>query len=446
MANLQDCKNFKVVGIGSLAAKQLPTLKAAGYRVEQLPAPANLDPSYSNETSVYLLDAKLGDITKSIGDLKTLSPTAPIVVISADKKAKEITDSLAAGAYWYLTGDFKGEELNYIIARACVLNELSNLPAVGRAQAPLPEVQAIVAKSAAMKETLSRAKVIAELDTTVLLTGESGTGKTTLARFIHQLSSVSSGPFIPVSCASIPRELLEAELFGHEKGSFTGAAASRPGLVELANKGTLFLDEVGDLPLDLQPKILTFLQDRSARRVGGRQQYSVDVRVIAATNRDLRQMCARQEFREDLFYRLNVISLEIPPLRSRRDDVPALISAVLDNIAKRRGAASYRLAAAALDSATKYNWPGNVRELENILERASAFAKNTTISEEELGLGRDAPQRGSSANLSGFTMAELETRAIRDTLETTGGDKAAAAKMLGISLKTIYNKINRYGI
>jgi transcriptional regulator with PAS, ATPase and Fis domain len=297
-----------------------------------------------------------------------------------------------------------------------------------------------------MKETLSRTKVIAELDTTVLLTGESGTGKTTIARYIHQLSSVSSGPFIPVSCASIPRELLEAELFGHEKGSFTGAAASRPGLVELANKGTLFLDEVGDLPLDLQPKILTFLQDRSARRVGGRQQYSVDVRVIAATNRDLRQICIRQEFREDLFYRLNVISLEVPPLRSRRDDIPALISSVLDNIAKRRGAASYRLAAPALDSAIKYNWPGNVRELENVLERASAFAKDTTLSAEELGLGREAPLSGSTANLSGLTMAELETRAIRDTLETTGGDKAAAAKMLGISLKTIYNKINKYGI
>lgn len=444
MTTPQDCKNFKVTGIGSLAAKQLPTLSAVGYRVEEHKNTSALDTLQPDETSVYLLDARLGAITKSIEELKSKNPNAPIVVISADRKAKEINESLDAGAFWYLTNDCKAEDLNYIVARACVLNELSRLPAVGRAQAPLPEVQPLVAKSPAMRETLSRAKVIAELDTTLLLTGESGTGKTTLARYIHQLSGVSTGPFISVSCASIPRELLEAELFGHEKGAFTGAAASRPGLVELANKGTLFLDEVGDLPIDLQPKILTFLQERSARRVGGRQQYSVDVRVIAATNRDLRQMCSRQEFREDLFYRLNVIALEVPPLRSRREDIPALISSVLDNVSKRRGAASYRLEAAALESASSYNWPGNVRELENVLERASAFAQSSTITAQDLGLGRDTPMNSPVSNLSGFTIAELEMRAIRDTLQATGGDKAAAAKMLGISLKTIYNKTSKY--
>ena len=270
--------------------------------------------------------------------------------------------------------------------------------------------------------------------------------KTTIARYIHQLSQLSSGPFVSVSCASIPRELLEAELFGHEKGAFTGASGSRPGLVELADKGTLFLDEVGDLPIDLQPKILTFLQDRTARRVGGRQQYSVDVRVVAATNRDLSAMCTKHEFREDLYFRLNVISLLIPPLRKRREDLIPLVNHILDNIAHRRGVSGYRLNPDAMKATLEHTWPGNVRELENALERSSAFAHDGKITLAELGLGGGQRNEAQVGKLSGFTLAQLEERAIRDTLEATSGDKSAAAKMLDISLKTIYNKLAKYRI
>lgn len=448
MDNVQHCKNFKIVGIGDLAARQLSHLADAGYQTTQLKNTSALQTlERSTETAVLLLDSELGELPQILSELQGELPNTPVIVLSNDRKPREVSESISSGAFWYLTSDCKVEDLQYVIARACVVHELSSMPAVSRAQAPALAVQPLVAKSQSMKETLERARVVAGLDTTVLLTGESGTGKTTLARFIHQSSFVSGGPFISVSCASIPRELLEAELFGHEKGAFTGAVSNRPGLVELADKGTLFLDEVGDLPIDLQPKILTFLQERAARRVGGRQQYRVDVRVIAATNRDLRELCQKQEFREDLYFRLNVISLVVPPLRSRKEDIAPLTSSILDSIARRRAAPGFRLSQSALAAACNYSWPGNVRELENVLERASIFAPGNTISETDLGLGRDhSIEQKHPINLAGFTIAELEEKLIRDTLKSTSGDKVLAAKMLGVSLKTIYNKITRYGI
>jgi DNA-binding NtrC family response regulator len=292
-----------------------------------------------------------------------------------------------------------------------------------------------------------RLEKIALLDSTALLTGESGTGKTTVARMIHERSARKKMPFVAVNCASLPSELIDAELFGHARGSFTGAVSDRPGRADAADGGTLFLDEIGDLPLELQPKLLTFLQDRTFHRIGDNLPRSVDVRIIAATHRDLRELCRKGVFREDLYFRLNVLGLTVPPLRDRPHDIIDMTAEILNRICRQRLSAPFELEPAAAEALQQYHWPGNVRELENVLENASAFCEDHQIRLTDLNLS-DSPgaHHVPTLTLAGKTLAEIERLAILETLSHCEGNKAQAARVLGISEKSIYNKMRRHGL
>lgn len=301
--------------------------------------------------------------------------------------------------------------------------------------------------------------LVAPIDVTLLLTGESGAGKGVVARAVHAASRRRAGPFVTVSCPVLPRDLLESELFGHERGAFTGALRSHAGAIERATGGTLFLDEVGDLPTELQPKLLTVLQDREYRRVGGSETLRADVRVIAATHANLRERVAARSFREDLFYRLNVVPIRVPPLRERLEDLPTLGAHILARIAASRGTEAASLSAAACEVLSTYAWPGNVRELENVLERATLSAvggrvrpedlpgevhgRGATLGEYDMG-GEGVEDTRASSALAGLTLAALERMAVEQTLTACGGNRAATARRLGVSDKTVRAMIRRH--
>jgi DNA-binding NtrC family response regulator len=300
---------------------------------------------------------------------------------------------------------------------------------------------------------------IAPLDATVLLTGETGTGKSMAAKFIHENSPRAGKPLVSVNCASLPRDLIECELFGHKRGSFTGAVEDRAGRAELADGGTLFLDEIGDLPLELQPKLLTFLQDRTAFRIGSNIPYKVDCRVIAATHRDLLSLCREKLFREDLFFRLDVLSVKLPPLRERKQEIVSIVESSLRRLASRYGRSYVEASDEFLDSILSHSWPGNIRELENVLERAVALAEGSVLTREDVRLSNysvaalpirndvPAPADNPSENsLAGMTLDDVEKMAVEQTLRSVGGNKARAARELGISEKSIYNKMKRLGL
>jgi len=291
----------------------------------------------------------------------------------------------------------------------------------------------ILGRSAALKQSLEQAaRVAAHRDVTVLIGGETGTGKELLARAIHYESPRAAEPFVEVNCAAIPANLLESELFGHEKGSFTGAVASKPGLFEMAHGGTLFLDEVATLPLELQPKLLRALETRAIRRVGGQQTRQVDVRLIAASHVDLRAAVGQGQFREDLFYRLNVIALALPPLRLREGDIELLAETFVSRIATGYGLPVPPLTPELRAALREHSWPGNIRELRNAIERALVLSPKGTLRIEELGLGRDPP-RGDGGLPFPTTIAALNRAAVGAMLELTRGNKSEAARRLGIS-------------
>jgi transcriptional regulator with GAF, ATPase, and Fis domain len=312
-----------------------------------------------------------------------------------------------------------------------------------------------VALSASMREVLSAVEDVAFANTTVLLLGESGTGKEVLARLIHRLSPRANAPWVAVNCAALPAELLESELFGHERGAFTGAADRRTGKVELADKGTLLLDEISELPLNLQAKLLRVLQEREVDRVGGARPVAVDVRVIATSNRDLAEMVARKQFRADLYYRLCVYPILLPPLRDRLEDVPPLAQHLLTEIAARIGRPAPELAPGALECLQAYAYPGNVRELANILERALVRCRSPRLGAEHLDPSlRAAPVKpavhvdiqpgdGLPPGLP-IELDALERLAITEALRRVGGNRTHAARLLGISLRTLRNKLRAW--
>jgi DNA-binding NtrC family response regulator len=377
----------------------------------------------------------------------------PTIIVSGQNQIKDAVAALKAGACDYVTKPFDPDELLACVAQAvrgarlarehCGLKQL--------VAHPIP-ADTYLAKSKPGRNLLCQVARIAPLDATVLITGESGTGKSTIARMIHHQGPRAAGPFVAVNCASLPRDLIESELFGHAKGAFTGATNDRPGRAEIADGGTLFLDEIGDLPLELQPKLLTFLQERTVQRVGCNKVRHVNVRVIAATHQELAAMCAERRFREDLYYRLNVLNLHIPPLRERLEDIEELTWHVLQRISRRRECVDYGIENDALEALRKYDWPGNIRELENTLERASAFCHQYQISTHDIefaAVSRAAiedHQQVAVPTLAGKTLAEIEKQAIAETLTACGGNKALTARQLGISEKSIYNKMRRHGM
>jgi transcriptional regulator with PAS, ATPase and Fis domain len=305
---------------------------------------------------------------------------------------------------------------------------------------------AIVAEAPEMRAVLRMGAQVAPTDATVLILGESGTGKELIARAIHEASQRREGPFIKVDCTALPEGLLESELFGHEKGAFTDAAAEKPGRFELAHGGTLFLDEVGELPLSLQAKLLRVLQERAFERVGGTRTLSVDVRILAATNRDLAKAIKASQFREDLYYRLNVVPVVVPPLRRRPEDILPLAAHFLQHFGARYGKAVQEISPEAAALLRRYPWPGNVRELEHIIERAVILWEKGPLTPEELAVNLMAVASDGAPDEELMTLEELEREYIRRVLRRVRGHKSRAARILGINRKTLLEKRKRYGI
>jgi len=371
--------------------------------------------------------------------------SALVIVMSAYGGEDAAIAAMKEGAYDYLPKPFRPDEVVLTLRKAEERERLREEVAGLRAQlATGPAERGLVAESGAMRQALALVARVAEHNTTVLITGESGTGKEVIARAIHRASPRASKAFVGINCAAIPEALLESELFGHVRGAFTGATADKTGLFEAANGGTLLLDEIGELPVGLQAKLLRVLQEGEIRRVGDQRTRQVDVRVLAATARDLEAETRAGRFREDLFYRLNVVAIELPPLRKRREDIAPLARLFAAQLAK-RFAHPLSIGDAALTWLEDQEWPGNVRELENAIERAAVLSNKQALEPNDFG---EAPRTMPHAPLG--TLADAvgaaERQAITEALERCNGNRRQAAKSLGVSLRTLFYKIDRYGI
>ena len=405
-------------------------------------------------------DAVLTDVRMArmdgIHTLKSVleyNPALPVVLMTAYSSVETAVEALRLGAYDYLVKPLDFEILRHTLRQAIEHSRLSVENRELRRQ--LSEAAArpgILGRSPAMLAMQETIATVAPTEATVLITGESGTGKELVARALHSGSARADKPMVTVNCAALAENLLESELFGHEKGSFTGADRRREGRFVQANGGTLFLDEIGEMPLPLQAKLLRALQEGEVQRVGSDAPLTVDVRVLAATNRDLREEVARRRFREDLYFRLNVISLEVPPLRDRGEDIPVLAAHFLERFAGRNRKSIRGFSPQAVDSLLRYAWPGNVRELENAVERAVILCNGDLITRRELpaaiteAASREEASSAAVGALAGLPLDELERRAIGETLRCTGDNKSEAARQLGITRATLHNKLRKYGL
>jgi two-component system response regulator AtoC len=372
-----------------------------------------------------------------------------VIMITGVNDVKIAVECMKLGAYDYVNKPTTSDELLATVTRALerrqlMLDNLLMKNELGRMQGS----EQIVGDSAAIKKVLDIARKVAPSESTVLVQGPSGTGKELLANFIYRNSSRMNEPFVTLNCASIPDTLIESELFGHEKGAFTDARAAKPGIVEIANNGTLFLDEVGDISPIVQPKILRFIQSGEFRRVGGNTTLKADCRILSATNKNLHDEVKAGKFREDLLYRLNVITIDVPPLRQRKDDIPLLVASFLNIKMKTR--VQKTISARAMEVLMNYDWPGNVRELENVIERAAILCQDNTIEPQDLSLPNTAmalPTASSGGKLgTALPLKEIERLHIEGVLRSFRGSKPETAKVLGISLKTLYTKIQQYQI
>jgi two-component system response regulator FlrC len=372
-------------------------------------------------------------------------PELEVIVLTAHGTVQSAVAAMKLGAFDYLAKPLSGpDELRLVVARALERRRLR--AERQRLAAPGAEPEGVVARDPAMLEVLAQVRKVAVTDATVLLLGESGTGKEVVARTLHRESRRREGPFVAVNCAALSDTLLESEMFGHEKGAFTGAVASRRGRFELSDGGTLFLDEVAELRPQLQAKLLRVLQERRFERVGGARTIEVDVRVLAATNRDLGAELREGRFREDLYHRLAVFPIALPPLRDRPGDILPLAEHLLARAARQLGRPGLALAASAREALAAYAWPGNVRELANVLERGAILAEGRELAAEHLRLGlgvTPAPVAPADTVFEG-TLADIEREAIRRALAATGGHRKKAAARLGIGLRTLYEKLRDY--
>ena len=413
----------------------------------------------ATDCDVVLLDIKMTGISglDVLRQIRQMEDAPEVIMLTADTSLSTGIEAMRLGAYDYLTKPATLDEMEAVIRKADEKSRLVRQNASLRSVVRQPvaiedEAPAIIYRSDEMRGVVELAESAARLDSTVIITGESGTGKDVLARFIHARSARERSPLITVNCGAMPESLFESEFFGHEKGAFTGASSLKRGLIEAADGSTLFLDEVGDMPLPAQVKLLHFLEQGRFRRVGSTRDQSVDVRVIAATNRHLPQDVREGRFRADLFYRLNVVSLHILPLRERRRDIPAFIEYFLTLYRQRFNRPALSLSAEARHRLETASWPGNVRELRNCLERAIALSPSDTIEAGQLMLSGDGGQAsgiGSSPQtpISGSqpsTLYELERQHILRVLSEAGGNRERAAAILGISARTLYRKLREY--
>jgi DNA-binding NtrC family response regulator len=413
---------------------------------------AGLDQIRSGNHDIVLTDVRMPQVTglDILQAAKEQDLMTPVILMTAQASLQTAVAAVNAGAFYYIQKPFSNDELLAILRRACEYRQIrvenrqlkQDIRRKDRSTVTRP-----IGKSRRFLDVLKLAEVVAPTDSTVLIQGESGTGKEVIARYIHNLSGRADGPFLSINCGALPENLLESELFGHVKGSFTGAVRDKQGLFAAARGGTFFLDEVGEMPPSLQIKLLRVLQEREVIPVGATETIPVDVRIVAATNRDLEEEVRRGHFRSDLFYRLNVIALELPSLRDRRDDLVLLIDHFFGELAAEREAAVKALSSDALDAVMVYDWPGNVRELQNALEHAVVLSKGTLIEPgalpERITRRRREPlvAERSSPNPS---LEVIERAYIMWVLQAEGGNKTRAAEVLGIDPSTLYRKLSRY--
>ncbi len=408
--------------------------REAGERVAERPFDA------------VLMDIRMPDMDgiTALKAIRTYNPAVPVVLMTAYSAVESAVEAMKSGAVDYLIKPLDFDLLKDTLTKTLEHRERGRQ----EAGAPAP-VEGIVGESPAIRRMLEMIHTVAPSEATVLITGKSGTGKELVARAIHRQSRRKNGPWVAVNCAALSENLLESELFGHEKGAFTGADRRRDGRFLQADGGTLFLDEIGEISLLMQVKLLRAIQQREIQRVGGDATLKVDVRLVAATNRDLPAEVAAGRFREDLYYRLNVVSLQVPSLQERREDIPLLAEHFLRIFGERNRKDVKGFTPRAMDMLVKYPWPGNVRELENAIERAVVLLFGSYISERELPLAvtqaAERAEETSFSPLEGATLEEVEREAILRMLDCVGDNKSEAAKRLGISRKTLHTKLKRYG-
>ncbi len=393
--------------------------------------------------SAIVSDLFLPDIDgfEIIEETKKRYPDLPIIIITAFSSIERAVEAIKRGAYDFIPKPFEPEHLILKLKKAI---ENYNLKISKEAYSESLKDIEIIGESQILKTALDKLEKVAETDSSVLLLGESGTGKELFAKKLHFLSKRRDFPFLSINCASIPEKLLETELFGYEKGAFTGAYKTKRGKLEIAHQGTVFLDEIGDLPLELQPKLLKVLEEKSFERVGGTERISVDIRFVFATNKDLREEVKKGNFREDLFFRISVFPIEIPPLRERREDIPLLIDYFIKKIGEKIKKRVKGISDDALVLLKEYDWYGNIRELQNTIERAIIVAKGDIIKREDIFLFREEGEIDLSGPLS-EVLDRVEKFKIVDALKKFN-DRRKAADFLGISLKTLQNKISKYKI
>jgi two-component system, NtrC family, response regulator AtoC len=427
------------------------------YEVEVAPtAGALLERLRAGAYDLILLDVKLPDMDglDALPKCRELAPETPIIVMTAHGTRQIAMEAITRGAYDFFTKPLKMAEFQVVVARALDRRRLQQQVKVLRAGQPTG-FEEIIGQCEPLKRVLDMAQRAAPTDLTILIQGESGTGKEVLAQAIHRLSLRKDGPLIPVNAAAIPEGLLESELFGHERGAFTGAIRARPGRFELAHGGTLFLDEIGDMPLSMQVKILRALQERQIERVGGVKSIAVDVRIVAATHQNLEKMVTEGRFRQDLFYRLQGVTLRLPPLRERVDDLPTLVGYLLERAAQRLWRTAATVTPEAMRCLWTYQWPGNVRELQHTLEAAMVLSDGVIMPEhlpvavQSSGapspLAVDPIMKLAGGSLDDM-LEESERRMILDSLGKAGGVQARAAKILGISERSLWYRVKKLKI
>ncbi len=412
-----------------------------------------LDVLREEDVDVVLTDIRLGgmnglDLCKQIAERR---PDLPVIVMTAFGSLETAIAAIRAGAYDFLTKPHELDAWEMVLKRAIQHRRLrEEVRTLRRVVEESSRFGNLIGRSAAMQVVYDLLGRIADSPATVLVTGESGTGKEVAARALHERGPRQGKPFVAINCSAVPEALLESELFGHARGAFTDARASRTGLLLQASGGTLLLDEIGDMPLSLQPKLLRALQERTLRPVGGDEEVPFDVRIVATTNRDLRALVEEERFREDLYFRINVIHVEMPPLRARGSDVLLLAQHFVDLHAARAGKRVKGISPAAAEKLLAYSWPGNVRELQNSIERAIALTQDERIVPDDLPESVRAYKRSHvliaaddpSALVS---LAEVERRYVLRVLEAVGGNKTSAAQILGVTRKTLYRKLEEYG-
>ncbi|MDZ7363749.1 MAG: sigma-54 dependent transcriptional regulator [candidate division KSB1 bacterium] len=400
------------------------------------------------EIAVAVVDLSLPDLSglDLLRRLREKNLPTELIMVTGFGTIDSAVEAMRNGAYDYLTKPVEGARLKQVIAKAVEKNALTlSNRAMATQLRELTRYEDLIGQSESMREIYKLTEAVAKSDASVLITGESGTGKELVARAIHQRSPRNKAPFIPVNCSALPTDILENELFGHEKGAFTGALNEKPGCFELADQGTLFLDEIGEMPYELQAKLLRALEEKKFRRLGGRKEIAVDVRLIAATNRDARRAVKEKTLREDLFYRLAVVEIELPPLRDRLGDLPLLAQEFLQRYGAKSGKRIHGFSRKALETLSRHSWPGNVRELRNVVERAVLLCAGRQITLSDLPKYLFDQEDSAEIHIPlGATMDEAERRIILRTLAANNNNKTRAAEILGISLKTLHNKLARY--